>query len=898
MYIICSHCEGKDNNCPVCKGMQVSLPLMDKVLFWQKNLSRSYIYNQRLWKTFKKIIDVLLFAFCTLGFLIVIYFLYIYLRGGGDFFDFFVKQHIILSLFWLVVLVATYIFYRMSSEKQADHKVIKKLIDNAEEEKSDIDEEDVWGESKLEKINVAEAFSFEALSLIEKSYLKSIDLKQPLKPIHLLHSILQESKIRAYFFRLGIDTKTLKERLEKDFSQVKAGSGIDQESIKAFLLAYTEAYNTKQDYVGVEEVLVVLSKVEGLAQEVLFDLEIDDIKLENMVEWSRVQNIISKRWRGLQQRAVLKPKGQVNRAYTAVASPFLDQFSEDLTQYARMGYLEPTIGKEKELKNLFSYFNSGRSGVMLVGKPGTGKSFVIDSLAELMAAEEVPKSFQDKRLVRLSVSALVAGANEPGAIEARLLAVLKEVQRAGNIILVIDNINSLVGLGTETSESLDLAEMLSEELQKGYFLLVAAVDEDKFKKYLSKTSLARVLAKVDVLEPERNQAIRILESKAPIFENKYGIYFTYQALEATIDFSIKYIHNLYLPAKAVTILEQVAQAVRQHKGEKALVDAEDVAKVVSQITKVPVTKVTEIESQKLLNLEQEMHKRVVDQVEAVKYISEALRRARANLRSGKRPIASFLFLGPTGVGKTEVAKTLSEIYFGGESNMIRLDMSEYGAVDALPKLIGQAGDMRGGYLTNQVKERPFALVLLDEFEKADPEVHNLFLQVMEDGRLTDSKGETIDFTNTIIIGTSNAGSDLIQKGLRENKKIEDIKQELIENRLGKHFRPELINRFDGVIVFKPLSTDDVKQITVLMLKSLAKNLSEKGMEFVFTQQAVSEVAQLGFDPAFGARPLRRVIQDKIENEIAKLILAKQVDRRDKIILSKVGDIQVEKAVRI
>ncbi|MFH1610610.1 MAG: ATP-dependent Clp protease ATP-binding subunit [Patescibacteria group bacterium] len=891
MYITCSHCEGKDNNCPVCKGLCVSSSLMDKVLVWQKNLSRSYIYNKRLWKTIKKIIDIFLFVFCILGFLVVVYFLYIYLRDGGDFFDFFVKQHIILTLFWLVILVATYIFYRMSSEKPGEHKVIKKLIDKIEEEKDlDIDEQDIWGESKLEKVNVAQAFSFETISLIEKSYLKSIDLNQPLKPIHLLHSILQESKIRAYFFRLGIDTKILKERLEKDFPQVKQGQGIDQEVIKIFLLAYTEAYNTKQEYVGIEEVLVALSKTEGLAREILFDLEIDDIKLENMVEWSRVQAIISKRWRGLQQRAVLKPKGQVNRAYTAVASPFLDQFSEDLTQYAGMGYLEPTIGKEKELKTLFSYFNSGRSGVMLVGKPGTGKSFVVDSLAELMAAEEVPKIFQDKRLVRLSVSALVAGASKPGAIEARLLAVLKEVQRAGNIILVIDNIDSLVGLGTETSESLDVAEMLSGELQKGYFLLVAAIDEDKFKKHLSKTSLSRVLAKVDVLEPERNQAIRILESKAPIFENKYGIYFTYQALEATFDFSIKYIHNLHLPAKAVTILEQVAQVVRQSKGEKALVDAEDVAKVVSQITKVPVTKVTEIESKKLLNLEQEMHKRVVDQVEGVEYIAEALRRARANLRTGKRPIASFLFLGPTGVGKTEVAKTLSEIYFGGESNMIRLDMSEYGVVGALPRVIE--------YLTDQVKERPFALVLLDEFEKADPEVHNLFLQVMEDGRLTNSKSETIDFTNTIIIGTSNAGSDLIQQGLKNNININNIKQDLIENKLNKFFRPELINRFDGVIVFKPLSPDDVKKITILMLNKLAQNISDKGIQFIFTDQVVAEIAKLGFDPAFGARPLCRVIQDKIENEIAKLILSKQVDRRDKIVLNKIGDIQVEKAVRI
>jgi len=320
-----------------------------------------------------------------------------------------------------------------------------------------------------------------------------------------------------------------------------------------------------------------------------------------------------------------------------------------------------------------------------------------------------------------------------------------------------------------------------------------------------------------------------------------------------------------------------------------------VAAVISKNVKIPLTKVTETESDKLLNLEQEIHFRIIDQVEAVSAVAEALRRARANLVQGKRPIASFLFLGPTGVGKTEVARVLSEIYFGGLEHFIRLDMSEYGGADAVNKLIGFAGAQAGGYLTSQVKDKPFALVLLDEFEKAVTEAHNLFLQVMEDGRLTDANGETVDFTNTIIIATSNAGTDLIQNGLKAGQTIADIKQELVENKLSEYFRLELLNRFDGIIVFKPLSMSEVVAITKLLLDKLNKVLADKGIVLECKEEAIEQIAKAGFDESLGARPLRRVIQDKIENEIAKLILAKKVSRRDKIVLNSLDEIKIEKA---
>jgi ATP-dependent Clp protease ATP-binding subunit ClpA len=371
----------------------------------------------------------------------------------------------------------------------------------------------------------------------------------------------------------------------------------------------------------------------------------------------------------------------------------------------------------------------------------------------------------------------------------------------------------------------------------------------------------------------------------------------YGALEQAVIMSSRYLHDKFLPLKAIDLLEKAALvASNNFKNDPAkfFCGREEVAAAVSQLTGIPVSKVTVSESQKLLNLETEIHKRLVDQKEAVSAVAASLRRARAELKDSKRPIASFLFLGPTGVGKTELAKSVSEVYFGDEDYLVRLDMSEYQSPDSVRKMIGDS-DGTLGYLTEAVRKKPFALVLLDEIEKANPDILNLFLQLLDDGRLTDGQGRTISFSESIIIATSNIGAVYIQEQIRAQTAVNIIKQELIDNQLNKYMRPELINRFDGIIVFKPLSEEDLFAITTLMLKKIKKSLADKGIGLKADKEGVTLLAHEGYDPKFGARPLRRLLQDKIEDKIANKILAGDLKRRDTVIINGHAEVEVEKA---
>jgi ATP-dependent Clp protease ATP-binding subunit ClpA len=427
---------------------------------------------------------------------------------------------------------------------------------------------------------------------------------------------------------------------------------------------------------------------------------------------------------------------------------------------------------------------------------------------------------------------------------------------------------------------------------RGIYCL-AAVTRQNYLKYIENKPLGEKMAKVEVEEPVGNQAIIITESKVGRLEGVYRVYFTYDAIEAAVTLTSKYIHDKYLPEKAISLLESLAVRTSKSEAEHHAITKEDVAAMISDTTGIPVTKVGEAEGRELLNLEERIHAHMIDQVEAVDAVASALRRARAQLSSGKRPIASFLFMGPTGVGKTELAKSVAKVYFEDEDCMIRVDMSEYQNQDSVGKMIG---DQRGakGYLTEAVRQAPFSLLLLDEFEKAHPEILNLFLQVMDDGRLTDGTGRTIDFTNCIIIATSNAGALYIQEQIRAGTQIEKIKEVLINEHLNKIMRPELINRFDGVIVFKPLGETEVVQITKLMLSKTAQTLEAKGIGLRTEEAGILKLAALGYDPKFGARPLRRLLQEKVDNIIANLILAGELKRRDTVVIDGQAEVKVEK----
>ena len=553
------------------------------------------------------------------------------------------------------------------------------------------------------------------------------------------------------------------------------------------------------------------------------------------------------------------------------------------------------VGRNEDVEGIFRVIEGGNQSVVLVGQPGVGKKAIVYGIAQRMVEEQVPKILQDKRLVRLSVPHLISGAS-PEQAQERLLTVLDEVARSRNILLFIDNIHEITGISAGGEMTANLASILIDALNRGSTFVLSTSTPEAYTGSIERSPLGQVLQKTMIVEPEANEAIQILEAKINAIEYKNNIIFSYAALDQAVSLSDRYMHDQYLPAKAIELCQETALAVFKQRGKNAVVGAEDIAKIVAEKTKIPVTRVAEEEKEKLLNLETEMHERMIGQDAAVDAVAAALRRARAELREGNRPIANFLFLGPTGVGKTELAKTTAQAYFGDEGSMIRFDMSEYQNQTSVAKLIGAAG--QAGQLTEAVRQKPFALLLLDELEKAHPDILNLFLQVMDDGRLTDGAGRTIDFTNVILIATSNAGTSYIQDEVVKETPLDQIKTHLIETELKQIYRPEFLNRFDDVIVFKPLSMDEVTQIAYLMINQVAERLEAKGISFRADDSAVHELAELGYDPKFGARPLRRVIQDRVENVVADTLLQNKAGRRDTLVLKAGGKVEVEKAAEL
>jgi ATP-dependent Clp protease ATP-binding subunit ClpC len=563
---------------------------------------------------------------------------------------------------------------------------------------------------------------------------------------------------------------------------------------------------------------------------------------------------------------------------------------------AKLGRLNFCVSREAEIEGIFNSFKAGDKGILLVGEKGVGKRTIVHKIAKLMVEEKVPVFLQDKRLVELDAARIISGST-PSQAEQKLLVILDEIMRAGNIVLYIKNIENLVGITSGSKESMELSDVLADAIERKRIYCLATVESDNYFKYVKNNELGSAFSAVKIEEPDDNRAIRMLQTEVILIEGKHKVYFSYNAIERAVVLSRKYIYEKFLPKKAIDVsLGAAVNALKKNKNNEnfVMVTKSDIEEEVSRITGIPMSGIAEDEQEKLMNLEDIIHKRMVNQTQAVKMVASSLRRARAEMREGKRPIAGFLFLGPTGVGKTELAKTVAEVYFNNEKNMIRLDMSEYQHQDSVKKMIGDENGSLG-FLTEEVRKKPFSLILLDELEKAHPNILNLFLQVFEDGILTDHSGKTVDFTNTIIIATSNLGSMFIQKEIEKgNMDLDKVKQELIDNYLSKVLRLEFINRFDGISVFKPLSLDNIIQVTKLLLRKTEKMLSEKGIGFFVKEGGIKKIAEKGYDPKFGARPLRRFIQDTVESDIAGKILSGEVKRRDKLVINDDMKIEIEK----
>ena len=644
-----------------------------------------------------------------------------------------------------------------------------------------------------------------------------------------------------------------------------------------------------------------------------------------------------------------------SRNKSKTSTPTLDQYSRDLTQEARMGNMDPVIGRTKEIERVMQILSRRmKNNPCMVGEPGVGKTAVVEGIAYLIAHEEVPDTVKGKRLLSLDLSSMVAGSKYRGEFEDRIKKVIGEVASDGNIILFVDELHTLIGAGGAEG-AIDASNILKPSLSRGEIQMIGATTLNEYRKYIEKdAALERRFQPVYVDEPTRNEAVEILKGLRPCYEQHHNVDISDDAVEAAVDLSIRYITDRFLPDKAIDLMDEACSRKRlgfssdRHNYEKKKsVEAElttlnddlekalmagnieaaaevsarqkelakknarkqsssqrnitvqenDIADVVSVWTKIPVSKLTEKESKKLERLESELHKRVVGQEEAVTAVSRAIKRSRVGLKDPKRPMGSFLFLGPTGVGKTELSKALADIVFGSEDALIRVDMSEYMEKHSVSKMIGSppgyVGFEEGGQLSEKVRTNPYSVVLFDEIEKAHSDVFNILLQVLDDGHITDSQGRKVDFKNTIIIMTSNTGAQGIvdpkQLGFvtvsDETKDHEKMKSNVMDE-LKRTFKPEFLNRIDDIIVFHALSEANVKDITGLMLKELKTRVqTQMDIELKFTDHAKKYIFEKGYDKKYGARPLKRAIQTYVEDELAEAILRGDVKKGDTVTVS-------------
>lgn len=699
---------------------------------------------------------------------------------------------------------------------------------------------------------------------------------------------------------------------------------------------------TGYTYVGTEHLLLaILSESDSYAVAFLEELGVSVERLAQAVS-KGMQGGAEEGFGGFENESA--PNGSQK------GGSALDKFGRDLTQAAKNGEIDPVIGREKEIQRVIQILSRRtKNNPVLIGEPGVGKTAVAEGLALEIAKGNVPEILKDKRVVSLDLTGMVAGAKYRGDFEERIKAAIDEVKKSKNTILFIDELHTIVGAGAAEG-SADAANILKPSLARGDFQVIGATTLNEYRKYIEKdAALERRFQPVKVGEPTPEQAVQILKGLRDSYEAHHKVKITDEAINAAVTLSSRYIADRYLPDKAIDLIDEGASKVRlasltspdnvkeledeiadyekekasaineqdferaarlrdeqkelqtklddakkkwqeQQKGNSGEVTAEDIAKIVSEWTGIPVVQLTKEESERLLNMENVLHERVIGQSEAVTAIAKAIRRGRVGLKDPKRPVGSFIFLGPTGVGKTELCKALAEAMFGDENAMLRLDMSEYMEKHTVSKLIGSppgyVGFEEGGQLTEKVRRKPYSVVLFDEIEKAHPDVFNMLLQILEDGRLTDSQGRTVDFKNTIIIMTSNVGARLItekQSSLGFNSENENAEEsekkdikELVTGELRKVFRPEFLNRVDDIIVFNKLNKDEIKQIAVKMLKTLENRLDKMNIKISFTDNAISEIADKGFDENYGARPLRRAIQNEIEDPLSEQMLEGKV----------------------
>ncbi|MDQ1910907.1 ATP-dependent protease ATP-binding subunit ClpC [Paenibacillus sp. GD4] len=765
---------------------------------------------------------------------------------------------------------------------------------------------------------------------------------------HILLGLIREGEGIAAkaLIALGLGLEKIQDEVES-----LIGRGQEQPSNIAYTprakkvieLSMDEARKLGHTYVGTEHILLgLIREGEGVAARVLNNLGVSLNKARQQV---------------LQLLGSSEVVSQSHGTNPNVNTPTLDGLARDLTAYAKEGNLDPVIGRSKEIERVIQVLSRRtKNNPVLIGEPGVGKTAIAEGLAQKIVNNEIPETLRDKRVMTLDMGSVVAGTKYRGEFEDRLKKIMDEIRQAGNIILFIDELHTLIGAGGAEG-AIDASNILKPSLARGELQCIGATTLDEYRKYIEKdAALERRFQPITVDQPSVDEAVQILHGLRDRYEAHHRVKITDEAIEQAVKLSDRYITDRFLPDKAIDLIDEASSkvrlrsytvppdlkklesrledirkekdaAVQSQEFEKAAslrdteqklreeldttrnewkekqgrtdseVTPDDIAQVVASWTGIPVVKMKEEETERLLKMESILHDRVIGQDEAVKAVSRAIRRARAGLKDPKRPMGSFIFLGPTGVGKTELARALAESLFGDENAVIRIDMSEYMEKHSTSRLVGAppgyVGYEEGGQLTEKVRRKPYSVVLLDEIEKAHPEVFNILLQVLEDGRLTDSKGRTVDFRNTLIIMTSNVGADVIKRNstlgfTAANDSAKDYinMKDKVMGELKKSFRPEFLNRIDEIIVFHSLEEQHIAQIVTLMADDLRKRLREQEVDFQLTDKALAFLAKEGFDPAFGARPLRRAIQKHIEDRLSEELLRGTISKGDTLTIDE------------
>jgi ATP-dependent Clp protease ATP-binding subunit ClpC len=805
-----------------------------------------------------------------------------------------------------------------------------------------------------ESANLLDSFSDQAKEILQQAANRAAETgKREVDTEDLLYMLSDNEVVQTILNQFKLSPKELKDHIEsaadKDRKREEPKTeeiGISPRVKSALQLAVAASQDLGHSYVGPEHLLIGLAEEDdGLASQIL--------RKYGLTPQALRQQTVKVVGKGAEEGRVQQPTN----------TPQLDKFSRDLTAMARKGKLDPVIGRAQEIETMIEVLaRRKKNNPVLIGEPGVGKTAIVEGLGQRIANGEVPEVLRNKRLVELNVNSMVAGSKYRGEFEERVKNVLDEiVQHSDALIVFIDELHTIVGAGQSGEGGLDVANVFKPALARGELHLIGATTLNEYQKHIEKdAALERRFQPLFVSEPTIDQTITILRGLRDSFEAHHKVIVTDEAIVAAAELSERYITNRYLPDKAIDLIDQACARVRigstsrpaeiqeleaeikQHKREQDYarshkqfdkakkldeetkskenemeqllqkwkgrvgtgsqeVKIEHVAEIVSKITGIPITELTAEERDKLIAMEKRLHERVIGQDEAIVAVSDAVRLARAGLREGDRPIATFLFLGPTGVGKTELAKALAEVVFGDEDAMVRIDMSEYTERHTVARLIGAppgyVGYEEGGQLTERIRRRPHAVILLDEIEKAHPEVHNVLLQVFDDGRLTDGKGRVVDFTNTIIICTSNVGAEMIRENLHQQRSYDELKSDVM-SLLNHQFRPEFLNRIDEIIVFHALTKEEIREIVQLQLERVRKTARAQGLYLTFDDSLIDHLAEVGFIPEFGARELKRKIRTQMETKLAAAMLKREITEGDSVNIHYDADkdtVVIEKA---